>query len=605
MKIIVVLLLLTSAPNLSAAVSDEQSVADSLRNSLQDHTSPESRLLIIEQLIETYKIFDLDSALFFCEQYAQLATAENQPEWIARSNYYFASIYSISGDFEQMTTYAYPALSQYKELGSYEGQINILLLLGRMNASKREFQKAYDAYDEALIIADNLVDKSLFVMINLGISNAKFLEEDMENAEKYLFQCIDIVHNNSLPDSTNYLAKIYTNLGNINSAKTNDLEAIEYYKKSHQYYWDTNDKFGISLTAFNIGDVYNYNDMYDSALKYFNITLQMGTDLRNYEELYYAYLGFTELHERKGEYKKAFEYEKFKHAYADSLQIQKYSKAAIELEKKYEAEKKASELEVKDKEVKIAQREKEEKQSVIILLSIGGGMLAVLAISMLFLYRRVSRANELIKEQSKSIDKTLKQKEILLQEVHHRVKNNLQLIASLLNLQLMNLSDGTAKKAIEESKSRVQAIALMHKGLYQDDNYSSVDLKSYVNELVGNLKTLSHSSERTVNFNVSVDPIMLNIDQSVPIGLILSELISNSLKHAFKQVEDGQISVSIKKRDEQFVLNYSDNGCGLPENFKIEEQESLGFTVIQALTDQLGAKLHFDSYSPFELRLQF
>lgn len=602
MKFLIVFILLILSASVSLA---NASKIDSLKNIISPEYGIKARLAALELLIDEYKAYNLDSALIYCDQYASITQHMNDQELLAKSNYNYASVYSIAGNFELMSTYAYTALEQFKSIKNAKGQVDILLILARMFASKQEFDKAYEAYNEALEIAGKSKNVDAMIMINIGISNAYFLEQELEQSEDYLLKCIELVETHPLEDSAKYLAKIYTNLGNVNSAKTNDLDAIAYYKKSHNYYWKSNDKFGISLTAFNIGDVYNYNNMYDSALKYFKITEQMGNDLHNYEELFYANLGFTELYERKGEFDKAFQFQKSKHAYADSLKIQKYNKSVVELEKKYNAEKKASELIAKEKEIAISEREKQDKQNIIILLSIGGGVLFVLSIGLLVLYRRVSHASELIKKQSQSIDKTLKQKEILLQEVHHRVKNNLQLIASLLNLQLMSIENESARRAIEESKSRVQAIALMHKGLYQDDNYNSVHLKSYVNELIDNQKTLSNSSELKLDFKVKIDPIDLDIDKSVPVGLILSELISNSLKHAFKGLHQGIISISIIEQDGTIILDYSDNGIGLPEDFNIEHQESLGFTLISALTDQLNGTMTFESYTPFKWQLRF
>lgn len=169
----------------------------------------------------------------------------------------------------------------------------------------------------------------------------------------------------------------------------------------------------------------------------------------------------------------------------------------------------------------------------------------------------------------------------------------------------MNLESSPAKRAIEESKSRVQAIALMHKGLYQDENYDAVNLPSYINELVDNLKTLSSSSLKSIDFKVNIESISLDIDKSVPIGLIISELISNSLKHAFVGLESGEINISITRDKDNLLLTYSDNGVGLPDNFNIEEQESLGYTIISALSDQLNGQLIFESLSPLKLLLRF
>lgn len=584
---------------------------DSLQKVYLQNPALKQKLSALTALIEHYKAFNLDSALLYCRGYEELIVSQEDDQLTATNNQNYASVFSLSGDYTSMTPYAYNALNLFKKLGNQKGQIEIYLILGRMFAAKKEFPSAYAAYNEALKLEDDRFPE-LLLSINLGISNAKFLEEKADESEIYLNKCLQIIHSNNFKDSAMYLAKIYTNLGNIKSTISNDLAALDFYKKSFGYYTVVGDKFGISLTSFNIGDVYCYNDQYDSALKYFNITQQMGEELRNFEELYYAYLGYTEVYERKGDFAKAFEFQQIKFAYKDSLQSQKYDKSVVELEKKYDSEKKATELATAEEQLLAAKREKDQNQQIIWLLAVGSGLFVVLSIALLFFYRRASKANQVIKLQSdsiqeynKSIDKALKQKEILLKEVHHRVKNNLQLIASLLNLQLNKIDSEEARKALEESKSRVLAIALMHKGLYQDENFGTVNVKDYLDELIENQKVLSYSSQKRISFEVSIEEIKFTIDQAVPTGLIISELISNSLKHAFEFESRPVVSLTLKKVENQIFIHYSDNGSGLPENFVIEEQDSLGFVVISALTEQLGGTLTIDTYSPFSLTICF
>lgn len=319
--------------------------------------------------------------------------------------------------------------------------------------------------------------------------------------------------------------------------------------------------------------------------------------------------GFTNLYEQQGDFQSALEsYYKYV-AYADSVRDDQYNAELEALTQNFQKNQ-----QLKLSEEKLAHSEEvRAKQKVINIILTSGLVIVFIAIIVVFiLYRRSVRNRELllatskeIEEKNIKIDKALQQKETLLKEVHHRVKNNLQLIASLLNLQSATITDETAQSAINESKSRVQAIALMHKGLYQDDNYNSVELDTYINELVENLRTLSQHASKTINFELDIEPVHLNIDKSVPIGLIISELISNSLKHAFAEKMSGEISISIKKIQDKVTLTYADDGQGLPEDFDMESQESMGFTVINALTDQIEGSLIVQSFSPFNLELIF
>lgn len=584
---------------------------DSLMNVYHSSSNLDDKLEAVDALIEHYKSFDLDSAILFCVAYEELVSTNDDQLLIAKNSAQFASVYSLSGDFGKMSPYAYKALEIYKSQKNDEGQINIHLILGRMFASKKEFDKAYESYNDALDVANGKYPEQQ-VSINLGISNAKFLEKKGDEATVYLFKCLDILKTHQFQDSAKYLAKIYTNLGNVSSAGANDPEALKYYKKSFSYYKLIGDKFGISLTAFNIGDTYFFNNEFDSALVYFKITEKMGHELHNYEELYYAYLGYTEVYEGKQEFDSAFYFQQIKFAYKDSLQQQKYDENVVDLEKKYNLEKHANELASTEEKLIASEREKKQNESIIWILAIAGGLFIFASLALLIFYSRAKKASEVIRLQSESIkeynlsiDKALKQKDTLLKEVHHRVKNNLQLIASLLNLQLNKLENEEARKALEESKSRVLAIALMHKGLYQDDNFGTVNVKEYLDELIEHQKVLSISNHKRVEFDINIEELKFTIDQAIPTGLIISELISNSFKHAFALEPHPEITLSLKRIGEKFQITYMDNGIGLPDGFILEEQDSLGFIVIVALTEQLDGILNIESKTPLRLTVTF
>jgi len=185
----------------------------------------------------------------------------------------------------------------------------------------------------------------------------------------------------------------------------------------------------------------------------------------------------------------------------------------------------------------------------------------------------------------------LNEKEWLLQEIHHRVKNNLQIINSLLVSQAAFLKDGTALKAMKESQHRVQAMSLIHQKLYNSENHRSIYMPEYIGELAEYLKD-SFDIKQNVLFHLDIEPLWLDVTKVVPLGLILNEIITNAFKYAFPYSGEDKISIQLKSENEKIFLIVSDNGRGLPENYDLSKNESFGITLMRGMTEDLDG--HFD-----------
>lgn len=181
---------------------------------------------------------------------------------------------------------------------------------------------------------------------------------------------------------------------------------------------------------------------------------------------------------------------------------------------------------------------------------------------------------------------------VLLQEVHHRVKNNLQVISSLINMQLRKLGDSPSRTALEECRNRVAAIALIHESLHQAKDYSRVPFSEYARSLAQNVFDAAGTSPNNVELHVDIEATSLTVDKAVPCGLILNELMTNALKHAFPGDRHGSIHVELKKSgEEQLRLTVRDDGVGLPEEHERGRSDSLGMVLVSALVRQLEGKL--------------
>ena len=191
---------------------------------------------------------------------------------------------------------------------------------------------------------------------------------------------------------------------------------------------------------------------------------------------------------------------------------------------------------------------------------------------------------------------TLREKEVLLKEIHHRVKNNMQVISSLLELQAQYIDDEATLFLFAESQSRIHSMALIHEQLYQSDNLARIDIQNYVENLVANLFQSFGLCNDSIQINLNIEPIYLNIETAIPCGLIINELVSNSLKYAFIPTCQGEITINfLEIVPTEFHLSIQDNGRGFPPGFDVENTETLGLRLVKMLAQQLDGEITIDS----------
>ena len=225
-------------------------------------------------------------------------------------------------------------------------------------------------------------------------------------------------------------------------------------------------------------------------------------------------------------------------------------------------------------------------------------MVLIIGAFIALLYARLRRTNkhliiqkERVEAKSKLIQKSLQDKELLLKEIHHRVKNNLQIISSLLNLQSHQITDEKALQTIKVSQNRIQAIALVHQKLYQSKQIDRVDFKGYLEDILEQQKDVFTVPNTFVVTSVESPEIQLDLDRAVPLALIVAELVTNSFKHAFKETMEPRLIVRVSITEHGYELMVSDNGKGLPAEFGVKEHDSLGMEIIEALKEQIGAQM--------------
>ncbi|GAB5474399.1 MAG: hypothetical protein Mars2KO_24980 [Maribacter sp.] len=218
---------------------------------------------------------------------------------------------------------------------------------------------------------------------------------------------------------------------------------------------------------------------------------------------------------------------------------------------------------------------------------------------LVYAYLKSIKNQRLIAEQKHIIENSLVEKDSLLKEIHHRVKNNLQMVSSLLSLQTKNTRSKAAIEALEEGKSRVKAMALIHQKLYQHDDLSVIEMQGYIESLINSVQSVYKKGGHNINITVDAEDVELDIDRAIPFGLILNELVSNSFKYAFpKNEDDGKIYIHLRKiANQDGFFEYTDNGVGLPEDTDQRTNASMGIRLMNRLVNQLQSKLNIDKTS--------
>jgi PAS domain S-box-containing protein len=224
------------------------------------------------------------------------------------------------------------------------------------------------------------------------------------------------------------------------------------------------------------------------------------------------------------------------------------------------------------------------------------------------------------KKMEDQIKKSLEEREMLIKETHHRVKNNLMVISSLLSLQAHYIKDKETQDIFRDSQNRARSMALIHEKLYQTADLKEIDFGDYIQKLSLELFNTYSDKSRNIELDFEVENHLLDINTSIPLGLIVNELISNSLKHAFPVTEshgpangtfasphheDGQIVVKFVKEDENYIFEVSDNGIGLSDDFNIEDNDSLGLSLVISLVDQIHGELDYDGRDGTRFTIKF
>ena len=307
----------------------------------------------------------------------------------------------------------------------------------------------------------------------------------------------------------------------------------------------------------------------------------------------------------EGNYLKALQEYKLTRIADDSIYNLRKTNQFAELQIQYETEAKDKNIELlqqKDKVQLSALRQSNFMKKVTLV-----GILVMLVITALVyrLYRNKQKSNKEINEKNQALEQLVRDKDWLVKEIHHRVKNNFHIVASLLEIQSSYLKNKEALSAIKESQHRIHSMSIIHQKLYQSDTLSTIHMPEYIYELVEYLRE-SYGIRENIGFSLQIENIELNHASAITLGLILNEAITNAIKYAFAKVKDGKISISLSHiSDSQILLSIADNGRGLPVDFDSKIGASMGMELLRGLTDDLGGSFSIETNEGTHIKVIF
>ncbi len=557
---------------------------------IEQTKSIKRKVELLNKVSWVYYEFSLDSMFYYANKSLEYNQNVSKKE-LATSYNYLGIYYESKAKSNKALDYYLKALDVQKKNNDSLGLSFTYTNIGLFYYYQQDYEKAIPEIEKSLKINKALKD-SLAMANDYQTIGMLYTYVDEVGSEKSieLYQKAEEIYKIYKEDY--YLMSIYINMAKIFFEDKDYQKAEEYYDLAEKI---ANEKTNIQeLRAIYMGKsmIYSEKNDFPKAIKFIHKSITFAKIRGNLSILMYNYDYISRLYEKNNQFDSALFYLKKYNSIKDSTFTIETNKKIAEINIKYETEKKEKEVLMSKLEIGKVKRENAKTKSNYKRLSVFFFMLIFMLIGFVLLYYNKIKHNQILADKNEIISKNLEEKEILLGEIHHRVKNNLQLVSTMLMFQEEGIEDERYIRILRESRNRIQAMALIHQELYSHDDLRSINMDEYLKRLIE--KLLMAYSVDDVEVDFQIDNIKINIDTAIPIALIVNELFTNSVKYAFKGIEEPTIELYLKEKDEILQLIFSDNGIGF--NFKTKK-ESFGSKLVNSFCRQLKAEMSVNSTS--------
>lgn len=506
-----------------------------------------------------------------------------------RTSYFFNQGISqaIQGQHSEALLWFNKADSILQLGGSSSNQLTCLTYMGNINNELKQFELAltyFKKVEDAYLAGSDV--GMIQVYDNMSISYRKLgrFKEAQNSLKKGLVLAREL--GDSLSVGYNFLnqARIFEEQGLFSAAIEKTEEALARFEFVNNPRMINDARLRLVAIANDAGLTQTKHlNTIEEALAFYE-----ASQIKEY--LIWAYELKANVLYNLGEYKQAAEVFRFHDSINKNWLLEKYNEKTAALESNYRANYYKIESENKAQYAEILEYKNERKNSLLYLFSTLLGVFILLVVLFWNFNQKLKASREKISEQNATLEKRNREKTLLLKELHHRVKNNLQIVSSLLNLQSIAAKDQSAQNAFKDGQNRVDAMAMIHRYLYTSDELTHVDIQSYLSRLVESIAYSYNFNKKNIvcQYDISAEPI--DVDIAIPLGLIANELLSNAFKHAFKNNDNPELHVVLNFED-ALIFEVKDNGQGVPES--TNNADSFGMELVQSLVVQLNASLDY------------
>ncbi|MEZ4777843.1 MAG: histidine kinase dimerization/phosphoacceptor domain -containing protein [Flavobacteriaceae bacterium] len=546
----------------------------------------EKRLSFLAKKIDSEVYANPENVTGYAAIFDSIAEHTKAPEWHAEALNYKGVAYYVNQEYDKAIEYYLEATRYFEETNNGLKLYRIYNNLAACYNIRNDLANTEKYFLKSLEIASLLGDANWVANINNNLAVLYMNHQLYEKADEAINNALSYYQNQK--DSL-MLGITFMNLGNSKIYQNQYNEALNSYTQAMRLVPYDKVPLLYAVSETGIGIVNTKKKEYEKALPHLTKGVEIAKNINHVQQLMESYSALSTYYSETNNFKEAYflsqESQKLKDSVLTAAQDQNMAEALT----KFESEKKDAQLKL----MKLEAEKVSQQQKLYLLFAIAGLLIAGLIGFFLF---KNKKKNTLLGKQKKLLECTVDEKNVLLKETHHRVKNSFQIVSSLLYLQSENIKDKEAKLAMKDAQNRVRSMVLIHQKLYSKDQLVGINTKEYFTDLVNDIFESHQFENQKIHYSLDVEPLVLDIETITPLGLILNELITNVIKHAFPNDNPkNSMKVSLKKLGQSLQLIVVDNGIGMAKDIP---ENSFGIKLIQALSKKLKAWLSFSENSP-------
>ena len=541
-------------------------------------TAPDSTIAQIHESLASWHsyngVFSPDSVVDHAEKALKYHLKANNKQKVADAYRSLAIDYLNTGELEKAQEVLFKSIELYEDLNDTTGLGSAYRTLGVKYRVTGDFEKSIAYTNQAIPLLEKTEDYSALAIAQFNLIIGYGELGEFEKAYEATEACLEIVRTKA-PEEIFVPVRAYSYRGDVYIKAKDYDNALQDYMTAWELCKKHIGEERCATYRTEIGHIYLLQENYKQALGHLLAGVNAYED-KGQVGLIQPYLDLAEAYRQLGDFRNALVYKEKAHANSEKMLEDRISSIESEMAIKYETEKKDEVL--ASQAALIEQKNKMQKLIIVI-----ASLLLIFLLSLFYFFYRNKKATKIIRAKNA-------EKELLLKEIHHRVKNNLEMVKSLIALQSAQIEDPVTKEAMIASQNRVQSMGIIHQKLYQGKNLGSIEMKDYFINLSEGILD-SFNAEERVTIECAMDNLELDVDTAVPIGLIVNELLTNALKYAFPQEQQGVINISLEKYgDQNLKLEVRDNGIGKTAGLA-PKGTGFGSQLVQLLTRQLNGKM--------------